>query len=86
MDAYYRGVYMRHMAIQHTHLLNNNDNNSRDTQTSLPKAENSVSTPLIKKDKTTKSSKLSRYFTFGITRASYTNINSASAKKYVTNV
>ena len=41
---------MRHMAIQHKHLLNNN--NTRDTQTSLPNAENSVSTPLIKKDKT----------------------------------
>ena len=67
MDAYYRGVYMRHMAIQHKHLLNNN--NTRDTQTSLPKAENSVSTPLIKKNKTTKSSKWSRYFTFGITAA-----------------
>ena len=84
MDAYYRGVYMRHMAIQHKHLLNNN--NTRDTQTSLPNAENSVSTPLIKKDKTTKSSKWSRYFTFGLTRSSYTKINSGPSKKYVTNV
>lgn len=90
MDAYYRGVYLRHMSIQHTQWLNKNNNNTRDTQTSLPKADNSVSTPLVKKDKTTKSSKWSRYFTFGFTRSSATNINSGSApgsaKKYVTNV
>ena len=84
MDAYYRGVYMRHMAIQHKHLLNNN--NTRETQTSLPKSENSVSIPLIKKDKTTKASKWARYFTFRLTRSSYTKLNSDSSKKYVTNV
>ena len=86
MDAYYRGLYMRHIAIQHTQWLNNNNNNNRETQTSLPKAENSVSTPLIKRDTKTKPSKWSRYFTFGFKRTSDTNVNSDSAKKYVTNI